>query len=1201
MFLDVSQQVAPTYLVNLTANNDLPSTTTTSIQFYQNDQQKKLKPIREKRRRIVPTTISRPDPVKILPESSKTTTETTITIQIPEPIVVVDEEQKPKPPPPLCTPSNDGGGGGSTPRSGGSHVRALDFSTPQKLLEVEPVKKDKEPKPSWDSDLRGLIQSSPEREKKKKEVTTKGGKKKKKQKLNKTAEEGELIEKALCEEKKKEKDDGSKLVLSPSKLSSSCKRNIVDLTDTEEKKTPPEKVVDLSGVKKNLMDSLQTPMKMDMVCPKTPGFFSPITNTDTPLTKVLKEQLHGIDISSIPTPKFPVTPSFAITPSMDANYANRPTDYSSSSSYYQPSDNENNRSIEQLIEECNRLEREIPAEKQIKILDDVILTPGTDLKAVAEKMKSMSRNVIGRKNLRLVEPATEDLESSCSTCSSATTSTSDSEDEESNQTVIAKQTTQRYSLRLRKNASTVAETTTTTTEAITSILSNVQVKTTLEVGKTHEEILAEMEEKRKKTIEKLEKDQKMVDEKKRKVVEKKKAPVVKKTPVRRGRKTKVEEPLSSSTPSVVAEKKKRASNEETEKLVGDLKSILNTDGAKEEGATKKTRRRSSAKNSDESANKSKLDVSLDEESEKLLENLCKPKEAKKLKLDVEAEKSEEDKRIKNEKDDVLVGKDKEAKQNVVEKTKQEKIEKKEAAEKLEHKKESVEVDKNKKVPTKKPERKDATKKIESKKKSSELEKPKKRQKTSAEKPSTTKNTVDLDKNKKERNVPAEKTEQKPETEKLENKSVEPNKNDTKVSKDSKEKSVELDNNKKQASSEKTKVDSKKDFVESNKTETESKVSNEKSHNTHEVIELNETKEKQKVITTTETDVSAKKTETDKQQQTISESKRSHVEKVYEKLFGDAGEEENETDLTNKTQNPPPIAQQYEQLVGDLVATSDDSFTKQQEDDANKAKELEKLLLESEETAPEKLVNDLKERGIHLVHNKTSPPPKEDTKTLVEQQQNDLELLESEFSVCLFHRENVHYKHDPYIRPNKKMSDYDFSLLTKEMNATVYLAEFDAEVQKVMTCTPFETLLEIPSKIDVMPKKKPIPKPQKPNPLELLNKQLDAQNRKISTNSPLENLYDDGRTSKTNAGDGVVVRKKAPSKKSDHKRARSLSNSHDKKPEEPTRKSSRIKNRRSSEPKPTGAEEVDNKTEEVCKDEAEDELMNYAAVGTPEKW
>lgn len=531
----------------------------------------------------------------------------------------------------------------TTPRSG-SHVRALDFSTPLRSIinaqisenaenettelsvpaepEKPKVKTKSNSSASWDSDLRNLVgvpcTVSPPRKRAK---TPKPKSKKKADEVaihNNTIEDGKLIEKALLEatpanknsdiEKcseptdseavpstskrkdksttkkaskvRKESDDGekvkgacesstksakkkcvveetvkketslavvkelkalefledasNKLILSPSKLNAS-KRTLIDSTDGPcSSKAAPEtpKVPNNnppSATKRNVIPLLETPVKHDFPS-KTPSFLSPINVSDTPFTKVLKEQLCGVDLTSIPTPKFPVTPSFALTP-LEEGYANRPTDYSSSSSYYLPSDNEyNSKSLEKvMIEECHRLENkpvtpgkqliETDKPKEIHVLNEVRIPPVAEdrtkdeelhntHKAIADKMKTLSNNVIGRKNLNLVKPSSG-VSSSSSSSDSDSSEYSDIEEECNNKTIISnaeEENSKRYSLRTR-NTEVKSPNVATDTKQITEIISKVEIKTTLSTENVvdkekeyREAILAEMEEKKRRTI-----------------------------------------------------------------------------------------------------------------------------------------------------------------------------------------------------------------------------------------------------------------------------------------------------------------------------------------------------------------------------------------------------------------------------------------------------------------------------------------------------------------------------------------------------------------------------------------------------------------------------------------------------------------------------------------------------------------------------
>lgn len=483
----------------------------------------------------------------------------------------------------------------TTPRSG-SHVRALDFSTPfnamvtteitgdvslvqnkdcnktnisqvtKSLFAVEKAEQsNKEHKAvkalEWDTALRETIKSEDEKcksPKKKAAVRTKS-KKNIQAEMNRTQEDGKSIEKALLEvtpqksegkaqdikaasrksmsKKKTNKrtpkktnskttkleqsdactnsnilkketvytkineikelgftEDGSnKLILSPSKLNAS-KRSLIDSTDGSCKKITLEiskTSTQTLSAKRNIVPALETPVKEDLVT-KPVSYFSPVNVTDTPFTRVLKEQLHGIDLSTINTPKFPVTPSFPLTPNLsELHYENRPTDYSSSSSYYLPSDNEQNKSLETLMGECKRLEEKpstpgktIQTQNRIQILEEVRIPPPHMIeeqerdKIIAEKVKAMKHNVVGRKNLNLVKPAEDDISSETSSDSSSTSSSSEDGEEwgDKNNTVVEKPIERRYSLRARNSSAKVKQ----PPENISEILSSVEIKNTLE-------------------------------------------------------------------------------------------------------------------------------------------------------------------------------------------------------------------------------------------------------------------------------------------------------------------------------------------------------------------------------------------------------------------------------------------------------------------------------------------------------------------------------------------------------------------------------------------------------------------------------------------------------------------------------------------------------------------------------------------------
>ncbi|XP_065157061.1 uncharacterized protein [Atheta coriaria] len=301
--------------------------------------------------------------------------------------------------------------------------------------------------------------------------------------------------------------DSDKLVLSPSKLNGSkrsldlevvLKQEVLNTTTPEVNKLEPMVVpciLPSSSTVRNITPLLETPAKD---YPKTPCVYNPAETVETPLTRVFNEQIAGMDIASIQTPKLILTPSFAITPFIDGNGSpsyNRPTDYSTSSSYYQPSDTEANKSLEKLIQECNRLE---------------------------------TVNVIGRKNLNLMkdkDKSTSDESSNTSTSSSSSSSSSDDSesdlDEPTNATVVEKQPS-RYPLRSRSlNTSDEVK-----NKDINDIVSSVEFipvlndkPSKLDDNKT--KILSDLDRKRMRVLEGIKNDG---GEKGRKVAAKKKKP-----------------------------------------------------------------------------------------------------------------------------------------------------------------------------------------------------------------------------------------------------------------------------------------------------------------------------------------------------------------------------------------------------------------------------------------------------------------------------------------------------------------------------------------------------------------------------------------------------------------------------------------------------------------------------------------------------
>lgn len=282
----------------------------------------------------------------------------------------------------------------------------------------------------------------------------------------------------------------NKMVLSPSKLNANKRKFIgPDVTDNHDannsgklaeetnKFITPEMIKENFHypikANRNITPMLETPLKNDF--PKTPG--SPNTSINTPFTKMLEANLKGIDISSLPTPNIPITPNFPpFTPNVEISspYSNRPTDYSTSSSYYQPSDSEPNRSLEANVIELEKrsgagrndaavTERMEAEENKLEDGEGKSDTIKIVNSTVDERLKIFNGNIIGKKNLNLVK-----RNMSSNSSSSDLSSESSNEDdaisscswiEKSNDTVICNKKTPEtprriYSLRNRTTATT---------------------------------------------------------------------------------------------------------------------------------------------------------------------------------------------------------------------------------------------------------------------------------------------------------------------------------------------------------------------------------------------------------------------------------------------------------------------------------------------------------------------------------------------------------------------------------------------------------------------------------------------------------------------------------------------------------------------------------------------------------------------------
>lgn len=249
------------------------------------------------------------------------------------------------------------------------------------------------------------------------------------------------------------------LVLSPSKLNAS-KRSLVEIANVNESFIR-NAVGNLP--KCNALPTLETPVKFDpLFFPKTPDLSRSVGEVDTPFANALLADLG--DLSDIPTPKFPITPCFSDTPVAESArpaYPRCPTDYSTSSSYYHPSDSEQNKSLEQVMEECNRIEK--PHTSEVSKKDQRVPKKRgkkkneieASQKSAQEKLNVFNIQMVGKKNLNLLK--CPDYREAASSTSSSSTSCSESDstdtsiDNFANKTIIDNRQ-EAYSLRPRRSA-----------------------------------------------------------------------------------------------------------------------------------------------------------------------------------------------------------------------------------------------------------------------------------------------------------------------------------------------------------------------------------------------------------------------------------------------------------------------------------------------------------------------------------------------------------------------------------------------------------------------------------------------------------------------------------------------------------------------------------------------------------------------------
>lgn len=270
--------------------------------------------------------------------------------------------------------------------------------------------------------------------------------------------------------------------------------------------------------KKSFITMLETPSKGEScdIIPKTPGMFSPLNIADTPLTRVFKEHTKGINLSEIPSPKFPLTPIVPLTPMVEEGvFPARSTDYSTSSSYYQPSDSEENKCLELLtIEERSKRmvsnsNKSAESESDTNSTQHININKRVD-EMVAERVKSVmtqSRRGIGSKNLKLLENdkfedafSLSESEESFMDKSDSTFVCTDTEFDK-NKEQMNKVHIGGYCLRARNTPRKVkTETKTAETAIVAHSIQSPPIQSVKNVPISKNDMLKELEEKRQKTI-----------------------------------------------------------------------------------------------------------------------------------------------------------------------------------------------------------------------------------------------------------------------------------------------------------------------------------------------------------------------------------------------------------------------------------------------------------------------------------------------------------------------------------------------------------------------------------------------------------------------------------------------------------------------------------------------------------------------------
>ncbi|KAF2885506.1 hypothetical protein ILUMI_20656 [Ignelater luminosus] len=921
-------------------------------------------------------------------------------------------------------------------------------------------------------------------------------------------------------------DDGkNKLILSPSKLNAN-KRSLVEtenkssievnviakntdnetgpqdtttnkLITPESTKIPTNSMPTIATGKRNIMPTLETPMKSEaaVILPKTPGRFSPST-IDTPFTKAVIDQLTGVDINMIPTPKFPITPNFPFTPATDhqpSPFPNRATDYSTSSSYYQPSDTEQNKSLEQLIEECRRLEKQPSIEvsesqekteesgNKTENVSTNVQTPENLLKtvenvatSVADKTKAFNHSMIGKKNLQLVKIFSNDAAKCSSSDDSSTGSESDntsSEDSDSDDSTYSddnkkespNKTVSPYLLRSRK--------------AVTPNVTNTKDKNQkpavdTQQGKPAEKqkekpltfqdgLLQEMEEKRQRTIAKF-KDALSAKPKRNNVKPKKEA-------------------------SKPAQTKAKTAKTNTQN-----KSVArqNMSETKKPSSSKVSRTNKSLKSKQQKLDSSKKAKTLELPPEKkenyvtinpVQSTFIKTKQAKALVDDDEIifHLSSDDENLKPfemvetqllEYSTSSTSTCDESKTNVPPTL---------STEDLPAKSATIEGD-------------DVDQEAES-----------------------------LVKGLKQWGI-----------------HLIPNKSNKKNTTETPDLSKESSNSKNEGGSKEKLVDKKSDVTEES-TEKSKKVQPRVSKHSNPSIEKPLTHNLEITNTVLKGKKVKEKLNVSKQTQILKQRKENSEPSIESVINSSLEEGELISDDESKVNNSNQVVQLYNTDTRKKVSSIDK--TRRNSDSTKEIKKQNKNRLHSNKLSRNRSRSESKPEGIQInlptkpddskkesYSEKLSKLPEKTSEVQATNKSSTVPSIELDYSiqfdVKVYAKETHKIVHDYSKKINRKITDYNLDILSKQFSANVYIAEIDSEVEKFISFSPFESLLDIPSKttssttskdtnVSLPASEEQLKKKQKP--LTILYNQLIKPAEDIIRPSPLQDLYSSAPTSSRN--------------------------------------------------------------------------------------